>query len=548
MKQSNWFIDSIQYGLIGGVVAILVSLIGMVMRFSTRPIIQDVTDLGHALLFVLFFVMAYQAAKSEYPVAQRFMAGAIAGAIAAIMLVLLVLLGGVINLRTMFINASPELYQFLTFGNLAIVPLIGVGMGLLGALFRLFTPRIRSALLLGISIMVMVGVLGEQLMTIFINNGLAPYVQGWLLAPKGITVSGAVIITALTAAISYWRNLRKEQRVGQPQGKANPPWLRYTGWILILAVLLYLPQFLGAYHSEVLNQVGLFILLGLGLNIVVGFAGMLDAGYVAFFALGAYIIGMTTSPEGFIAQKTGVWTFWEALPLAFVVAVIAGVLLGIPVLRIRGDYLTIITLGFGEIIRILAGSNWLTPYAGGAQGIAAIPPISIPGLFSISGPDKPQKLFYLILVCCIIAAFVATRLKHSRLGRAWMAVREDEDVAEAMGINLVHTKLLAFAAGAAFSGISGAMFAAKIGSIYPHSFQLLISFNILALIIIGGMGNIWGVMLGALVLVGLPELLREFSEFRLLVYGVVLIFMMLQRPEGLLPDQPQELVKEPAPA
>ncbi|MFN8441097.1 MAG: hypothetical protein U0175_10025 [Caldilineaceae bacterium] len=546
MKQSNWLIDSIQYGLIGGAVVILVSLVGMVMRFSTRPIIQDVTDLGHVLLFVLFFVMAYQAAKTEYSVVQRFLAGAISGAVTASMLALLVLFGGAVNIRTMFINASPELYQFLSFGNLALVPIIGAVVGIVAALFRLLSPRIRSALILGISIMVIVGVLGEQLMTIFINNGLAPYVQGWLLAPKGVTISGAIIITVLTAAITYWRGLRKEAAASASSRQQTTPWLRYTGWVLLLAVFIYLPQFLGAYHSEVLNQVGLFILLGLGLNIVVGFAGMLDAGYVAFFALGAYVIGIMTSPEGFVAQKTGAWTFWEALPVAFIVAIIAGVLLGIPVLRIRGDYLTIITLGFGEIIRILAGSNWLTPYTGGAQGIAAIPAIEIPGLFSISGPDKPQKLFYLILFCCIVAGFVATRLKHSRLGRAWMAVREDEDVAEAMGINLVQTKLLAFAAGAAFSGISGAIFASKIGSIYPHSFQLLISFNILALIIIGGMGNIWGVMLGALVLVGLPELLREFSEFRLMVYGVVLIFMMLQRPEGLLPDQPQKLVHEEA--
>lgn len=546
MKQSNWVIDSIQYGLIGGAAVILVSLVGMVMRFSTRPIIQDVTDLGHVLLFVLFFVLAYQAAKTEYPVGQRFLAGAISGAVTAFMLALLVLFGGAVNIRTMFINASPELYQFLSFGNLALVPVIGAVVGIVAALFRLLSTRIRSALILGISIMVIVGVLGEQLMTIFINNGLAPYVQGWLLAPKGVSISGAIIITVLTAAISYWRGLRKEAAASASARQQTTPWLRYTGWVLLLAIFIYLPQFLGAYHSEVLNQVGLFILLGLGLNIVVGFAGMLDAGYVAFFALGAYVIGIMTSPEGFIAQKTGAWTFWEALPVAFVVAIIAGVLLGIPVLRIRGDYLTIITLGFGEIIRILAGSNWLTPYTGGAQGIAAIPAIEIPGLFSISGPDKPQKLFYLILFCCIVAGFVATRLKHSRLGRAWMAVREDEDVAEAMGINLVQTKLLAFAAGAAFSGISGAIFASKIGSIYPHSFQLLISFNILALIIIGGMGNIWGVMLGALVLVGLPELLREFSEFRLMVYGVVLIFMMLQRPEGLLPDKPQKLVPEEA--
>jgi len=151
-----------------------------------------------------------------------------------------------------------------------------------------------------------------------------------------------------------------------------------------------------------------------------------------------------------------------------------------------------------------------------------------------------------VLIACLVAIFVATRLKHSRIGRAWMAVREDEDVAEAMGINLVQTKLLAFAAGAAFSGISGTIFAAKLSTIYPHSFGLLISINILALIIVGGMGNIPGVILGALVLVGLPELLREFSEFRLLVYGAVLIFMMLQRPEGLVPDKPQQLVEEGA--
>ena len=546
MTNRNWLVDAIQKGLVGGVVAVLVSLIGMVMRFSTRPIIEGVTDLGHALLFAIFFIFAYQAAKAEYPTVQRLLSSIIVGAITASFLVLLVLLGGQINLRTMFINASPELYAFLTFGNLALVPLIGAACGLIAAIFHFFSPRLRNALLIGLTVMVIVGVLGEQLMTIFTNNGLVAYVRGWLLAPKGISVSGALIVTVVTAAISYLRGLRAEQTSKQTGAHRarQAPWLRYAGWLLLLAVFLYLPQFLGAYHSEVLNQVGLFILLGLGLNIVVGFAGMLDAGYVAFFALGAYVIGILTSPEGFMAQQMGAWTFWEALPVAFVVAVIAGVILGIPVLRIRGDYLTIITLGFGEIIRILAGSNWLTPYTGGAQGIAAIPPIAIPGLFSISGPDKPQKLFYLILFCCIVGAFVAIRLKHSRLGRAWMAVREDEDVAEAMGINLVSTKLLAFAAGAAFSGISGAIFAAKIGSIYPHSFQLLISFNILALIIIGGMGNIWGVMLGALVLVGLPELLREFSEFRLLVYGVVLIFMMLQRPEGLLPDKPQELVPE----
>ncbi|MDQ3250071.1 MAG: leucine/isoleucine/valine transporter permease subunit, partial [Chloroflexota bacterium] len=543
---SDWLTSSIQSGLIGGAVGILISLIGMVVRFSERSIIEGVIGLGHALLLAVIFIVAYQAAKSELAVGLRLISGVIAGTVAALLLMGLVLIGERVNLRWMFINASPQLYEFLKFGNLALVPLLGAATGFVAALFRSLDPRLRNALFTGLTIMVLIGVLSDQLLLILNNNGVAAYFRGWLLAPKGITVIGAVLTTVVITVISYALGLRRTRLLDQPRATASAPWLRYTGWVVLLAVLLYLPQVLGAYHSEVLNQVGLFVLMGLGLNIVVGFAGMLDAGYVAFFALGAYVIGMLTSSEGFVAQMTGQWTFWQALPVALVVATLAGILLGIPVLRIRGDYLTIITLGFGEIIRILAGSNWLVPYAGGAQGIAGIPAIEIPGLFSISGPDKPQKLFYLILGCCLLAAFVATRLKHSRLGRAWMAVREDEDVAEAMGINLVQTKLLAFAAGAAFSGLSGAIFAAKLGSIYPHSFALLISINILALIIVGGMGNIYGVILGALVLVGLPELLREFSEFRLLVYGAVLIFMMLQRPEGLLPDKPQQLVPEGA--
>ncbi|MBX3011926.1 MAG: hypothetical protein KF832_10495 [Caldilineaceae bacterium] len=543
MQSTTWYTDALQKGLIGGGVAIWLALIGMIMRFSARPIVQDVVDLGHMLLLAVVFVLAFAAAKREYPAVLTILAGAIAGAITALLLVLLVLIGNVINIRAMFINASPELYTFLAFGNLALLPVIGAATGMVAALFRFLPARLRTVLLTGIVMTVVVGVLSDQLLLIFTNNGLAIYFR-WLLAAKGLTPLGALIVTVAVALISAFNLWRRDRGSRQPQRRAVNAWAQYTAALISLAILLYLPQFLGAYHSQVLNQVGLYILMGLGLNIVVGFAGMLDVGYVAFLALGAYAMGILTSPEGFIAQSTGAWTFWAAVPFAFVVAVIAGILLGIPVLRIRGDYLTIVTLGFGEIIRILALSDWLRPYTGGAQGIAAIPPIEIAGLFSISGPAKQQKLFYLILFCCIVAAFVATRLKKSRLGRAWMAVREDEDVAEAMGISIVQTKLLAFACGAAFSGISGAIYAANLGSIYPHSFGLLISINIVALIIVGGMGNIWGVIVGALVLVGLPELLREFSEFRLLVYGAVLIFMMLQRPEGLLPDKPQQLVPE----
>jgi branched-chain amino acid transport system permease protein len=203
-----------------------------------------------------------------------------------------------------------------------------------------------------------------------------------------------------------------------------------------------------------------------------------------------------------------------------------------PVLRMRGDYLAIVTLGFGEIIRILVLSDLLKPYIGGAQGLLKINKPVIVGIPLI----KPDQFYYVVLAGCLIAAFISYRLSQARLGRQWMAMREDEDVAEAMGIRLVNTKLLAFAIGAAFAGLAGAIFASKLTSIFPHSFNLLISINVLCMIIVGGIGSLPGVFLGALALVGLPELLREFAEFRLLMYGIVLIVMMLAKPEGFWPS------------
>jgi branched-chain amino acid transport system permease protein len=304
--------------------------------------------------------------------------------------------------------------------------------------------------------------------------------------------------------------------------------LRGTSLLFLIILLLVLPQIVGLFLSEVLTIVGLYVLLGLGLNIVVGFAGLLDLGYVAFFAIGAYTMGVLTSPElGFFNLS-----FWGALPFAIFMGVLSGILLGIPVLKMRGDYLAIATLGFGEIIRILVLSDFLRPWLGGAQGIGKIPKASLGG-FEFA---TPQQIYYLILAGCLLVGFISWRLRDSRLGRAWMAVREDEDVAQAMGINLVSTKLLAFATGAAFSALSGAIFASKLGSVYPHSFNVMISINILCLIIVGGIGSIPGVLVGAIALVGLPELLREFAEYRLLVYGAALVAMMLLRPGGLWPE------------
>jgi branched-chain amino acid transport system permease protein len=262
---------------------------------------------------------------------------------------------------------------------------------------------------------------------------------------------------------------------------------------------------------------------------VVGFAGLLDLGYVAFFAIGAYTMALLTPSEFGRASLS----FWTALPFCVLAAVAAGVILGVPVLRMRGDYLAIVTMGFGEIVRILVLSDFLAPLLGGAQGILKVPNAAIGGLEIV----KPEHLYYLILGGCLLALFISWRLRDARLGRQWMALREDEDVAEAMGINLVRTKLLAFAIGAAFSGLSGAIFAAKLGSVYPHSMKLEVSIYVLCLIIVGGMGSLPGVIVGAFFIMGLPELLREFAEYRMLLYGALLIVMMLARPEGLWPSE-----------
>jgi branched-chain amino acid transport system permease protein len=291
-----------------------------------------------------------------------------------------------------------------------------------------------------------------------------------------------------------------------------------------LGALLVVPPFLGTYWNQVLGSVGIYVLMGLGLNVVVGFAGLLDIGYVAFFAIGAYALGILNSPHFDIYMG-----FWLVVPIAIGLAALAGILLGIPVLRMRGDYLAIVTLGFGEIIRLL--SLTLVDFTNGPQGVLRIQAPNILG-FKI---DSPLLFLYLITIGCFLATFVTRRLRDSSIGRAWIAIREDEDVARAMGINTIRYKLLAFATGAAFAGLGGAIFASRQTAIFPLDFTLFVSINVLCIIILGGMGSIPGVIVGSLVLMGLPELLREVQEYRLLAYGALLVVMMIVRPEGLWP-------------
>jgi branched-chain amino acid transport system permease protein len=300
-----------------------------------------------------------------------------------------------------------------------------------------------------------------------------------------------------------------------------------------------LPRFLGSALSEVLGEIGVFLLMGLGLNIVVGYAGLLDLGYVAFFATGAYLTALftganrVTSIGDLIAPAFVLHlNFYLAVPLVIVVTALVGVLIGAPVLRLRGDYLAIVTLGFGEIARVLVQSSWLQDYTGGPQGLRDVTDAAIGSI----GFRDPQPFFYLVLAFCALAIFVSQRLADSRVGRAWNAMREDELAAEAMGVSTIKYKLLAFAMGAAVGSLSGTLFAVQIGSIAPASFTIIVAITALAVVIVGGMGSIPGVVVGTMLLIGLPGLLDEFEEYRLLVYGAALIVVMILRPQGLLPN------------
>jgi branched-chain amino acid transport system permease protein len=529
--------NGIKVGLIMGAVGVLLALIGMVEAFSQRSVISEVISMGQTLLLLVPLFGGYLAAKrtarrdSAYPMLNGLLAGLVAGGVMS----LLVLLGSLLNLRKIFINASPLLYEMLSFdlevgGGTILLLFFGALSGLWGGLFYLSSPLIRRVLGTSLTSMVAAGVLQDLLRPTFALWGFLAVINDWLYAANGLTLWGAASLFAGVALVTYvWakrgETLRRALQQGSP-GKQRA--VRLTGLGILALVLLLLPQILGLFLSEVLTIVGLYVLLGLGLNIVVGYAGLLDLGYVAFFAIGSYTMAVLTSPElGFFH-----FSFWGALPFTIFMGVISGVLLGIPVLKMRGDYLAIATLGFGEIIRILVLSDFLRPWLGGAQGVGKIPKASIMGMEFAT----PQQIYYLILAGCLLVGFISWRLRDSRLGRAWMAVREDEDVAQAMGINLVATKLMAFATGAGFSALSGAIFASKLGSVYPHSFNVMISINIICVIIVGGMGSIPGVIVGAIALVGLPELLREFAEYRLLVYGAALVAMMLLRPEGLWPE------------
>ena len=315
----------------------------------------------------------------------------------------------------------------------------------------------------------------------------------------------------------------------------------HAGW-LGFAVALLLPIVFSdnRYVVDTATTVLIYVMLGWGLNVVVGLAGLLDLGHVAFYAVGAYAYALLSTQFG--------WGFWAALPVAGLIAALAGVVIGWPSLRLRGDYLAIVTLGFGEIIRVIL-INW-TEFSGGPNGITSIPRPSFFGLpFKPPGDDPTFAaffglefspvhrivfLYYVILILCLLTNVLVTRLRRLPVGRAWEAVREDEIACRALGINVTNVKLSAFVFGAMLGGIAGVFFAARQGFISPESFTFNESAIILAIVVLGGMGSQMGVVLASLVLVLLPELGRDFAEYRMLLFGTAMILIMIWRPGGIL--------------
>ncbi len=530
---------ALMIGLFGGVAGVHVSLVGIVNTFQTRDLIADIVTIGSVLPMLIAIGVGWLAGSVPKHISKpsgsaTLMHGAAAGGVVGVVLAGLALLVDSVSLTWILVNARPQLASILYFeqgvgvGSVILVA-GGTLLGAAGAGLHLLPGTIARAVAVS-GIVTIIAALMEPFIGAVLRNVELRAIEGFLYQSGGLTVQGFILVFLLVAAGIYaWakRGDRAKARVA-----AMPPDRRRAGkliaFALLFGILLILPQIVGQRLSEVVGTVGIYVLLGLGLNIVVGFAGLLDLGYVAFYAVGAYTTALLTSPASPVFNPE--LPFWGALPFVILVAAFLGLMVGAPVLRLRGDYLAIVTLGFGEIAREIFKSAWAQPVTGGAQGILSVPE-------PLPFTRDPQSIYYPILFFCIIAAIAASRLAASRVGRAWNAMREDESVAEATGINTVKYKLLAFSLGAAFGCVSGAFFGTKIGVVFPDSFNILVSINALALIILGGMGNIAGVVVGALVLVGLPELLREFAEYRLLIYGVVLVVMMLLRPEGLLPSR-----------
>ena len=534
-------------GLIAFAGLTYLTLIGLPTRLESaaQPVL--------ALFLALFIYASLRSQAKEMGRGALLQNGLVAGLVAGLLLVLEVglfnglLADGVkiqpvldkivpLNLAALLnVRAGTIVDGSLSIVTYAILLLYLAAAGIVGALLVLFTRSGAAQSTRGLRIP------GGRWLVILLPFALFAFI--YYLGLEGVATFGndKNIIRLLIVLVATGAGL-----FAQRAAKSGLEQLAVGG--LLAAVLLSLPFVLNQFQNSVMNIVFIFVMMGLGLNIVVGYAGLLDLGYVAFFAIGAYVYAFVSAPFSSpyissvltgmgISPASPLLGYWSAIPLAMITAAIGGVLLGIPVLRLRGDYLAIVTLGFGEIIRLFMLN--LGELTNGPRGLLQVAQPTIFGMAPsalTSHLDAQGWIFLLAILGAGLVAFVAIRLNDSRLGRAWVAMREDEDVAQATGIHLVQTKLLAFAIGATFAGLAGQLYAARQINIFPENFTLFVSIDALALIIVGGMGNIPGVVLGALALKGLPEVLRGVDEYRIVTFAILLIVMMIVRPEGILPS------------
>jgi ABC-type branched-subunit amino acid transport system permease subunit len=357
------------------------------------------------------------------------------------------------------------------------------------------------------------------------------YHLGYFIVFGGIGAMLHTLWISDTAQQVFGKIRNSLQTVFSKTNDAMPPFLRKYGKYFLLAVtaivLYILPRLWGSYINFVVGLVGLYVIAGIGLNIIVGLSGQLMLGYAAFFAMGAYSVALLNAP----IPHNILLGFWPSILIAIAIAVLAGMLLGLPLMGLRGDYLAIVTLGFGEIIRILLKSDLLENLTGGPRGINDI---KGPTLFGQPFSNDIQFM-YIIFVAVALTIFIYQRLQDSRTGRAWLSIKEDAIAAQATGVNLKKYKLLALCIGAAFAGLAGGIAAARNQFTGPNDHSLLVSMNVLSIVIVGGVNSIPGIILGAFTLKGLPEILREVENYRQLAFGALLIVMMIKRPNGLWP-------------
>jgi branched-chain amino acid transport system permease protein len=543
---------TVRAGLLAGIVAIYLCLVGLVGTLTTFVVGR--ISVGRVFLALPPVLVGYLVARPamtsgivrRLPVRAGVAVGALAGGTVGVVLaagVGMVNLIGQATVRSVFIAVSPQLMNILTFGQSAVVGalalvVLGAGLGAIGGGVSAAPDDVKRPTIVASATVVTLGLLRTIVHPALAQLGLR---DDWLYSPitLGLTWLGAIVTFVVTyAATASWR-ARRTVLVARARRVAGTEARLRVGVLAVIAlVLIALPFLVGSIVTQILGSVGIYVLMGLGLNIVVGYAGLLDLGYVAFFAVGAYTTavltgGLRITTVGLVPPAFSFHlSFFVAVPIVVTVAAIVGLLIGAPVLRLRGDYLAIVTLGFGEIARILFSSDWLKGVFGGTQGMSGIPAAPVGSLQF----RNAQPFYFLVLGFCLLAVYFSWRLADSRVGRAWNAMREDEQVAEAVGVSTVRYKLLAFAMGGAVGSLGGALFAVQIGALNDASFTILVSITALAVVILGGMGSIPGVVVGALVLIGIPGVLSEFAQYRLLLYGAVLMAIMILRPQGLIPN------------